>query len=95
MHDRGAERRAALAGRPEATEQRALDREVEVGVGHHDERVLAAQLQARRLQVAAAQLADAPPDVGRAGEADLVEQAGVERALQAVECLRARRPARG
>ena len=50
VDDRGAERRAALARRAEAAEQRALDREVDVGVVHHDHRVLAAELQARRLQ---------------------------------------------
>ena len=59
VDDRGAERRAALAGGAEAAEQRALDGEVEVGVVHDDQRVLAAELQARRLQVAPAQLADA------------------------------------
>ena len=48
VDDRGAERRAALAGRAEAAEQRALDREVEVGVVHDDHRVLAAELEARR-----------------------------------------------
>ena len=62
LDDRGSERRAALAGGAEAREQRALDREVEVGVVHHDHRVLAAELEARRLQVAAAERADlAPP----------------------------------
>ena len=65
VHDRRAERRAALAGRAEAAEQRALDREVDVGVVHHDHRVLAAELQARRLQVAAAQLADPRADRAR------------------------------
>ena len=56
--DHGAQRRAALARGAEAAEQRALDGEVEVGVVHDHERVLAAELQARRLQVAPAQLAD-------------------------------------
>jgi hypothetical protein len=62
VHDRRPQRRAALARRAEAAEQRALDGEVEVGVVHDDERVLAAELEARRLQVAAAQLADLAPD---------------------------------
>ena len=74
VHDHGAERGAPLPGGAEPAEQRALDREVEVGVGHHDERVLAAELEARRLEVAAAQLADPSADVGRTGEADLVER---------------------
>ena len=95
VHDRGAERRAALPGRAEAAEQRALDGQVEVGVGHHDQRVLAAQLEAGRLQVAPAQLADARADVGRAGEADLVDQPLVERPLEPRERRLGRRTARG
>ena len=87
MDDRGAERRAALAGRAVAAEQRALDREVDVGVVHHDHRVLAAELQARRLQVAAAQLADLGADRARAGEADLVDEPLLQRALEARERL--------
>ena len=82
MDDRGAERRAALAGRAVAAEQGALDREVDVGVVHHDHRVLAAELQARRLQVAAAQLADLRADRARAGEADLVDEALLDRPLE-------------
>jgi hypothetical protein len=42
VHDRGAERGAALARRAEAAEERPLDGQVQVGVRHHDERVLAA-----------------------------------------------------
>ena len=89
VDDRGAERRAALAGRAVAAEQRALDREVDVGVVHHDHRVLAAELEARRLQVAAAQLADLRADRARAGEADLVDEPLLERALETLERLRA------
>ena len=69
VDDRGAERRAPLPGGAEPAEQRALDGQVEVGVGHHDERVLPAELQARRLQVASAQLADPGADRGRPREA--------------------------
>jgi hypothetical protein len=58
VDDGGAEGGAALACGAEAAEERALDGEVEVGVGHHDERVLAAELQARGLEVSAAELAD-------------------------------------
>ena len=47
VDDHRAERGAALAGGAEAAEQRPLDGQVEVGVGHHDERVLAAELEAR------------------------------------------------
>ena len=88
MHDRRAERRAALAGRSEAAEQRALDGQVEVGVGHDDERVLAAELEARRLEVPAAELAEATPHLGGAGEADLVQDLVVEGTLDPLERLR-------
>ena len=85
VDDRRAERRAALPRRAEAAEQRALDGEVDVGVVHHDHRVLAAELEARRLQVAAAQRADLGADRARAGEADLVDEPLVERLLEAGE----------
>jgi hypothetical protein len=74
VDDRHAERGAALAGGAEAGEQRALGGQVQVGVRHHDERVLAAQLEAGVLQVPAGQLADPDAHLGRAGEADLVDQ---------------------
>ena len=89
VDDHGAQRGAALARGAEAAEQRALDGEVEVGVGHDHERVLAAELQARRLQVAPAQRADLGAHRARAGEADLVDQAAIERLLEAGEGLRA------
>jgi hypothetical protein len=47
VHPHRAERRAPLPCRPESTEERPLDGEVEVGVRHDDHRVLAAELQAR------------------------------------------------
>ena len=89
VDDRRAERGAALARGAEAAEQRALDGEVEVGVRHHDERVLAAQLEAGRLAVAAGELADPRADRRRPGEADLVDEPLVERALEALEGRRA------
>ena len=88
LDDRRPERRAALAGGAEAGEQRPLDREVEVGVIHHDHRVLAAELEARRLQVAAAERADLRADRAGAGEADLVDQPVLERPLEPGERLR-------
>ena len=57
VHDHGAERGAALAGGAEPGEKGALDREIQVSVRHDDERVLAAELQARGLHVPAAELA--------------------------------------
>src|SRR5215217_7139901 len=85
MDDHGAERGAALPRRAEAAEERSLDRQVEVGVGHDHERVLAPELEAGRLQVAAAELADPRAHLGRAGEADLVHEALLESALEARE----------
>jgi dihydroxyacetone kinase len=95
VHDRRAERRAALAGRAEAAEQRALDGEVEVGVGHHDERVLAAELQARRLEVAArtARRCAAPTSVEPVKPTLSSTPAPARRSRPAKVC--ARRPARG
>ena len=75
VHDRRAERGAALPRRAEAGEQRALDGQVEVGVVGDDHRVLAAELQARRLQVPSAQLADPRADLAGPGEPDLVDRA--------------------
>ena len=89
VDDHRAERRAALPGGAEAAEQRALGGQVELGVGHHDQRVLAAQLEAGRLDVAPAQLADARADRGRAGEADLVDEPLRQRRLQPLEGGRA------
>ena len=83
--DHDAERGAALAGRAEAGEQRALGGEVEVGVGHDDQRVLATQLEAGALQVPAAQLADAGADLGGAGEPDLLHQPLLQRPLEPLE----------
>ena len=95
VHDHRAERGAALSGRPEAAEERALDGELELGVGHHDERVLAAELEAGRLHVAPAERADLGADRGRAGEADLVDEPLLERPLEPLEGASGRRTRRG
>ena len=89
VDDGGAERGAALAGRAEAAEQGALHGQVELGVGHHDERVLPAQLETGRLDVAAAELPDPRADSRRAGESNLVDQPLRERTLQTLEGGRA------
>ena len=91
VHDRRAQRRAALARGAEAAEQGALDGEVDVGVVHHDHRVLAAELQARRLQVTPAEPADLAADGRRPGEADLVDQALLQRRLEPREGVGTRR----
>src|SRR5690606_30712434 len=57
----------------ERREHGALDRVVEVGVAHDDERVLAAQLQRRVQQVAPRDLAYAPAHRRAARERELVE----------------------
>ena len=82
VHDHRAERGAALARGAEAAEQRALGGQVELGVRHHHERVLAAELEAGRLHMAPAQLADPRAHGRRAGEAHLVDELLVERALE-------------
>ena len=48
----------------------AGDREIQIGVVEHDQRVLAAQLERDLLQMPAGQFADAAADRGRAGERD-------------------------
>ena len=63
---------ADLAGVAERPEQRALHDLVEVGVGQHDHRVLAAQLEAGADQVLAGPLADEPAGVRGAGEHHVV-----------------------
>ena len=52
LDDDAARGRAALAGRPERRPEDPVGREVEVGVGHDDDRVLAAELQADPLELA-------------------------------------------
>ena len=85
VDDHGTKRGAALACCAEAREQGAFDGEVEVSVGHDNEGVLASELQAGRLHVPAAELANPHPDLGRAGKADLVDEAIVESPLQPLE----------
>jgi len=48
--------------RSEARKERALRREIEIRVGHDDQWVLSAELEARRLEMAGRELADAPAD---------------------------------
>ena len=50
MHDHAARSGAALTGRAEGGPEDAVDGEVEVGVVHHDDRVLAAELEVDVLQ---------------------------------------------
>ena len=72
VHDVGPlDARARLAGVGEAAPHGAGDRVGQVGVGAHDLRVLAAQLEHRALHPPRALLADAAPDLDRAREEDL------------------------
>src|SRR5918997_1750755 len=89
VDDGGAQRGAPLAGGAEAAEEGALDGEVEVGVGHHDERVFAPEFQAGGLKVPAAERAYLLAHLRGAGKADLVHEALVECPLQALEGGRA------
>ena len=82
VHEDGAERGAPLTAECESREDRALDGEIEVRIRHHHERVLAPELEARALQMAAAELADAPSHGSRAGEAHLVDEFLLEGGFQ-------------
>ena len=66
---------ADLAGVEERALQDAADGGVEVGVVEDHGRRLAAELQAHPLQVAGGRADDRAPDLGRAGEGDLVDAA--------------------
>ena len=85
VHDDRAERGAALPGGAETGEERTLHRKIEIGARGHDQRILAAQLQAGGLQMAPGQRADLAADRGGSGETDLVDQPGLQRLLQAGE----------
>ena len=61
---------AALAGRAEGRPEDPLDGEVEVGVVHDDDGVLAAELEVDVLEVGGAVLGGLDPDLARAGERD-------------------------
>ena len=64
---------AALAMVEEDRVRRAGDRGLHVGVGEHDVRRLAAELERHLLQVAGRRLDDQLADLGRAGERHLVD----------------------
>ena len=51
MHDDAARRSTALARRPERGPEDSVERELEIGVLHHDDRVLAAELEVDVLEV--------------------------------------------
>ncbi len=68
--DRAARGGAALAGREERGVEHAIDRDVEVGVGEHDGRVLAAHLELHAREALGADPRDARADAIGAGERD-------------------------
>ena len=73
-HECARSRLAHLAVVEERAPQHAGGREVEVGVVEHDVGRLAAELERDLLHRARRELHDAPPDFGRAGERDLVDE---------------------
>ena len=70
VDDRAAGGRAALAGRSERPLQRALDRQIQIGIREHDDRVLAAHLALALDAARGRGLVEAGADVVRAGERD-------------------------
>ena len=72
---------AALAGIEEGAVDQVRDRVVELGVGQHIGRVLAAELQAERREGAGRRLLDRAAAGDRAGEVDVVDLAGADQLL--------------
>ena len=70
MDDDAARRRAALPGRAERRPQNPVEREVEVGVVHDDDRVLPTELEVDVLQPLGGGLEHLDAGVARAGERD-------------------------
>ena len=70
VHDHAARRRAALAGGAERRPDDALDGEVEVGVVHDDDPVLAAELEVDVLEAVRGGLRHEHARLARAGERD-------------------------
>ena len=70
MDDDAARRRAALARRAERRPEDPVEREVEVGVVHDDDRVLAAELEVDVLQPLGGGLEHLDAGLARAGERD-------------------------
>src|SRR5712692_1522520 len=68
VEDEPARRRAALSGRAERPPQHAVQRQVQVGIVHHDHRVLAAHFERQALVELAAGGSDHRARLGRAGE---------------------------
>src|SRR5580704_101013 len=70
MYGDAAGRGAALAGCAETAPDRAVDRQIEIGILHDDDDVLAAHLQAAMLESRRARFGDEPAYRGRTREAD-------------------------
>ena len=70
VHGDAAGGRAALAGGAEAAPDRAFDGEIEIGVVHHDDDVLAAHFEVALLESWRAGLAHDAAHFGGTGEAD-------------------------
>ena len=76
LHEDPVRRDARLAAVPELADQRAGDGRVEVGVVEDDERGVAAELERDLLHLLRALRHQELPDLGRAGEAELADDAG-------------------
>ena len=72
---------AALAGIEEGAVDQVVDRMVELGVGQHIGRVLAAELEAERHEGAGRRLLDGAAAGDRTGEVDMVDLARAEQLL--------------
>src|SRR5206468_393461 len=68
VQNHAAGRRATLPGRAERALRRAFDGEIEIGIVHHHDRVLAAHLAGDLRQVRRRLLRDCAADLARAGE---------------------------
>ncbi len=81
VHNNSAKGCASLARGAKAGEQGTLDGEIEVRARRDHQRILAAQFQARGLQVASGERADLSADRRRAGESHLVQEPAFQRLL--------------
>src|SRR5919201_468834 len=70
VHDHAARGRTALAGGAERGPDDAVDREIEFGVVHDDDRVLAAEIEVDVLEVVGSGPSDGDARLARAGEGD-------------------------
>ena len=78
---------AALAGIEERAVDEVLDRVIEIGVGAHIGRVLAAELEAERREGAGRGALDRAAAGDRAGEVDVIDRAPSRSASRSSSCV--------